>query len=57
MIDIYQRLNLGRDNQIVATQTLVKESPLSARRFFGDLLNITRLFDDVVLSTESKLAL
>ena len=57
VIDVYQQPELARDNQIVATPTLVKEFPLPVHRFIGNLLNTTRLFDESDLSTESKIAL
>ena len=57
VIDVYQQPELARDNQIVATPTLVKEFPLPVRRFIGNLSNITQLFDELDLSTEDKIAL
>jgi circadian clock protein KaiB len=57
VIDVYQQPELARDNQIVATPTLVKEFPLPVRRFIGNLSNATRLFDELDLSTEEKIAL
>ena len=44
VIDIYQQPQLARDNQIVATPTLVKEFPRPVRRFIGNLLNTAGLF-------------
>jgi circadian clock protein KaiB len=54
VIDIYQQPQLARDNQIVATPTLVKEFPKPVRRFIGNLLNLTGLFDkmDLILKGE-----
>jgi circadian clock protein KaiB len=46
VIDIYQQPGLARDNQIVATPTLIKELPLPVRRFIGNLLNIAALFTE-----------
>ena len=40
VIDIYQQPALARANQIVATPTLIKESPRPIRRFIGNLVNI-----------------
>jgi circadian clock protein KaiB len=57
VIDVYQQPELARENQIVATPTLVKESPLPVRRFIGNLLNTTGLFGDVDIAEKSKLAL
>jgi circadian clock protein KaiB len=41
VIDVYQQPNLARDNQIVATPTLVKEFPRPIRRFIGNLTDLT----------------
>lgn len=49
VIDVYQQPELARDNQIVATPTLVKEFPKPVRRFIGSLLNTTGLFADLGL--------
>lgn len=57
VIDVYQQPELARDNQIVATPTLVKEFPLPTRRFIGNLANFTRLFGDSELVTKGKIAL
>jgi circadian clock protein KaiB len=57
VIDIYQQPNLARDNQIVATPTLIKEFPRPIRRFIGNLLNTTGLFDELDLVTKDKIAL
>lgn len=52
VIDIYQQPNLARDNQIVATPTLLKEYPRPVRRFIGSLLNIAGLFPEMNLITK-----
>jgi circadian clock protein KaiB len=52
VIDVYQQPELARDNQIVATPTLVKELPPPVRRFIGNLLNTTRLFVDLDLDLD-----
>src|ERR1019366_2098400 len=44
VIDIYQQPHLARDNQIVATPTLIKVLPQPVRRFICNLANITGLF-------------
>jgi circadian clock protein KaiB len=53
VIDIYQQPDLARDNQIVATPTLIKEFPRPMRRFIGSLANISGLFAELNLITES----
>src|SRR5579862_5349983 len=40
VIDIYQQPELARDNQIVATPTLIRESPKPVRRYIGNLASI-----------------
>ena len=57
VIDIYQQPKLARDNQIVATPTLIKELPLPVRRFIGNLLNTAGLFAELDLLTKGKIAL
>jgi circadian clock protein KaiB len=46
VIDVYQQPELARKNQIIATPTLVKESPLPVRRFVGSLSGVTSLFGE-----------
>ena len=57
VIDIYQQPELARENQIVATPTLIKEIPLPVRRFIGNLLNLAGLFVELDLITKGKIAL
>jgi circadian clock protein KaiB len=57
VIDIYQQPKMARDNQIVATPTLIKEFPRPVRRFIGNLLNTTGLFVELDLITKGKIAL
>ena len=57
VIDIYQQPNLARDNQIVATPTLVKELPLPACRFIGNLANTSGLFVELDSIPKGKNAL
>ena len=56
VIDIYQQPKLARDNQIVATPTLIKEFPRPVRRFIGNLANTTGLFAELDLMTEGEIA-
>jgi circadian clock protein KaiB len=48
---------MARDNQIVATPTLIKEFPRPVRRFIGNLANIAGLFVELDLLTKGKVAL
>ena len=57
VIDIYQQPKLARENQIVATPTLIKEFPRPPRRFIGNLLNITGLFTELDLVPKGKIAI
>ena len=57
VIDIYQQPNLARDNQIVATPTLIKEFPRPVRRFIGNLANLPGLFAELDLATKGVTAL
>jgi circadian clock protein KaiB len=56
VIDIYQQPKLARENQIVATPTLIKEFPRPVRRFIGNLLNTAGLFAELDLITKGKIA-
>jgi circadian clock protein KaiB len=56
VVDIYQQPKLARDNQIVATPTLIKEFPRPVRRFIGNLMNIGDLFESPELAATGKVA-
>ena len=53
VIDIYQQPALARENQIVATPTLIKEFPKPVRRLIGNLANLTGLFAELDLVVKS----
>ena len=55
VIDIYQQPSLARENQIVATPTLIKELPRPVRRFIGSLSNIAGLCGDLDLGRSEKI--
>lgn len=57
VIDIYQQPTLARENQIVATPTLVIEFPPPLRRFIGNLSNIAGLFAELDVLNKGKIAL
>jgi circadian clock protein KaiB len=46
VIDIYQQPGPARDNQIIATPTLVKVRPLPVRRYIGNLAGTAGLFKE-----------
>jgi circadian clock protein KaiB len=54
VIDVYQQPIMARDNQILATPTLVQEFPRPVRRFIGNLAKTTGLFVGLNLETKSK---
>lgn len=56
VIDIYQQPKMARENQIVATPTLIKEYPRPIRRFIGSLLNISGFFEEVAPLPKGKIA-
>ena len=56
MVDVYQQPELTRENQIVATPTLVKYSPPPVRRFIGNLSNTTGPFFTVEPAQKGRLA-
>jgi len=57
VIDIYQQPELARQNQIVATPTLIIALPLPVRRFIGNLANITDLFSLFDLGEKGRIVL
>ena len=57
VIDIYQQPALARENQIVATPTLIVEFPKPVRRFIGNLSNTTGLFVELDVSPKGKIIL
>jgi circadian clock protein KaiB len=43
VIDIYQRPQLARDEQILAIPTLIRSLPAPLRQFIGDLAKLERI--------------
>jgi len=43
VIDLYQKPNLARGEQIIAVPTLLKKLPLPLRRIIGDMSNLERV--------------
>ncbi len=52
VIDIHQRPELARIDQIVAVPTLVRSQPLPIRRLVGDLSNRERVIHGLELHTK-----
>lgn len=57
VVDIYQQPGRARENQIVATPTLVIEFPRPVRRFIGNLLNTAGLVVELDLANPGKIVL
>jgi circadian clock protein KaiB len=57
VIDIYQQPGLAREDQIVATPTLIVTFPRPVRRFIGNLANTAGLIVELDLSPKGKIAL
>jgi circadian clock protein KaiB len=57
VFDIYQQPGLARDHRIVATPTLIIEFPPPARRFIGNLANISGLLVELDLVKKVNLTL
>jgi circadian clock protein KaiB len=43
VIDVYQQLKATKDAQIIGVPTLIKELPLPAQRFVGDMSNTEKI--------------
>lgn len=57
VVDIYQQPGLARENQIVATPTLIIALPLPVRRFIGNLTTITNLFSLLDVGAKGRINL
>ena len=53
IIDVYQQPTLIRDEQIIATPTLVKKGPSPERRMIGDMTNRARVMAGLGLEVPS----
>ena len=53
VIDIYQRLDVAKGEQIIATPTLIKKLPLPLRKFIGDMSDTQRFLVGIDLKPES----
>ncbi|MHB8873196.1 MAG: circadian clock KaiB family protein [Myxococcaceae bacterium] len=54
VIDIYQRPSLARDEQIIATPTLIRKLPSPLRRYIGHLLEAENVLFGVDLKELGK---
>lgn len=53
VIDILEAPELAETKKIIATPTLIKETPLPTRRIIGDLSNLEKVFIGLGLSLHS----
>ena len=54
VIDIYQQPQLAKEEQIVATPTLIKKQPLPVRRLIGDMSNTERFLSGIDLKPRNS---
>jgi circadian clock protein KaiB len=54
VIDLYQKPNLARGEQIIAVPTLLKKLPLPLRRIIGDMSNLERVLIGLDLREVNK---
>ena len=52
IIDIYQQPKLAKDDQIIATPTLIKKLPLPIRRLIGDMSDTERCLAGIDLKSK-----
>jgi circadian clock protein KaiB len=57
VIDIYQKPALAKDEQIIATPTLIRVLPPPLRRYIGSLANVDKVLFGIDLRTVSPGAL
>ena len=54
VIDIYQQPKLAREEQIIATPTLIKKQPLPVRRLIGDMSNTEKFLAGIDLKPRNS---
>jgi circadian clock protein KaiB len=54
IIDIYQHPKLAKEEQIIATPTLIKQFPLPIRRLIGDMSDTERLLAGIDLRPKAE---
>jgi len=55
VIDIYQQPEFAREEQLIATPTLIKKLPLPLRRLIGDMSNTERILVGLDLRSKNKI--
>jgi circadian clock protein KaiB len=54
VIDIYQQPKLAKDEQIIATPTLIKQLPLPIRRLIGDMSDTEKFLAGIDLRPKAE---
>jgi circadian clock protein KaiB len=54
IIDIYQQPKLAKEEQIIATPTLIKQLPLPIRRLIGDMSDTERFLVGIDLKSRNS---
>jgi circadian clock protein KaiB len=54
IIDIYQQPHLAKEEQIIATPTLIKKLPLPIRRLIGDMSDTERFLVGIDLKPKNS---
>jgi len=54
IIDIYQQPKLAKEEQIIATPTLIKQLPLPIRRFIGDMSDTEKFLVGIDLKSRNS---
>ena len=57
VIDIYQQPQLAKEEQIIATPTLIKELPLPRRRLIGDMSDTARFLAGIDLQPNNFMSM
>jgi circadian clock protein KaiB len=57
VIDIYQQPELAKEEQIIATPTLIKELPLPPRRLIGDMSDTARFLVGIGLQPQKCMSM
>jgi circadian clock protein KaiB len=56
VIDIYQKPNLAKEEQIIATPTLIKKLPLPLRKLIGNMSDTEKFLVGIDLKTKNSSA-
>jgi len=54
IIDVLEHPQLAEQDRILATPTLIRQSPLPVRRIIGDLADLDRVLEELGLAPENR---